>query len=75
MDFTGLVKEAAEKFNGYSKIKNSDTGFDREKMLTETLIPAARTFLDACRVLEAMTECKAERNVLRQFAEELTRIF
>ena len=71
--FNAQVQEAKELFNEYSAVKNlysASPTLDNETMLREALAALLRKVLDVYRSLAAKTESAAERDLLRQFAEE-----
>jgi len=76
--FQVLVNEAKSLFNEYSHMKDLYSTVptpDNEIRLKDSIAPFLRKVLDVCRELESKTESGIERDLLRQFADELKRVF
>ena len=76
--FTVRVFEAKNLFNEYSQVKNlysiSPTP-DNETMLGNNLAQFLRKVIEVSTELESKTESIVERDLLRQFANELKHVF
>jgi hypothetical protein len=68
--------EARGLYNAYNREKTGFAGSAGQEMgLSGALAPFLRSVLDVAQALWVNTQCEAERNLLRQFASELTRMY
>jgi len=76
--FTIQAHEAKKLFKEYSQFKNlysTSPTPENEIRLKETLTSFLNKVLEVCKELEAKTESRGERDLLKQFALELKEIF
>jgi hypothetical protein len=72
------IYKAKELFNEYSQVKDwysSKPVPEREERLKDALAAFLSKVLQTCEEIETKTESRGERDLLRQFAIELTGIF
>jgi len=76
--FQTLLFEAKKLFNEYSHMKDLYSTSpipDNETRLKDSLAPFLLKVIDVCRELESKTESRVERDLLKQFADELKNVF